>query len=76
MTLLEEIKVVLRANINDAPCGIYGEKRSLHKSVCRLFEGGGVVIDVCLSPGCFEVLGLSDELFDEVRKYYNEIRMR
>ena len=73
MTLLEEIKIVLRVNVSGAPYGIYGEHRSSRKGPERLFERAGVIVNIYRSTGCFEVLGLTDEQFDEIRKYYNEI---
>lgn len=73
MTLLEEIKAVLLANIADALFGICNEHRSIGDDTYRLFERGGVIVNICHTYEYFEVLGLSDDAFDEIEEYYDAI---
>lgn len=74
MTLLEEIKAVILANIADAPFGIYNDYRPTGDDTYRLFEHGGVIVNIHYAYEYFEVLGLSDDVFDEIKKYYDNIR--
>lgn len=74
MTLLEEIKAVLLANIADAPFGIYNDYQPIGDDAYRLFKRGGVIVNIHYAYEYFEVLGLSDDAFDEIKKYYDKIR--
>lgn len=74
MTLLEEIKAVLLANIADALFGIYNEHRPTSDDTHCLFERGGVIVNIYHTYEYFEVLGLSDDAFDEIEEYYDAIR--
>lgn len=74
MTLPEEIKAVLLANITDVPFGIYNEHRPTGDDTYRLFERGGAIVNIYYTYEYFEVLGLSDDAFDEIEEYYDAIR--
>lgn len=40
----------------------------------NIYSSDGLAIDICYYYSYFEVFGLSEEEFNELRNYYNEIK--
>lgn len=72
MTNLEKAKEIIKENINSANCGIYNTRNVVGDSMQTIYDEDGLMIDVCRFWGYFEVFGLSDEEFNELKRYYIE----
>ena len=73
MTNLEIAKQVVKAHIKDAECGIFSTRNFAGDDMCELYDAGGLVILICYKWAYYEVFGLSDDEFDDLKKYYHTI---
>ena len=72
--IVEEVKKVIEERIQDAPCGIFDCRNWVGDPIDNLFKQDGVSVDICWMELYFEVIGLSDEDFQEVKAFYMEKR--
>lgn len=73
MTKKEEyIKVckLIKYNIRDAKYGIFNTRNIIGDPMCTLFKGKYIQLDICYYYGYYEVFGLSDEEYDNIRYFY------
>lgn len=69
---LEIAKRIIKKHFNKAHSGICN-RRTLFK-VKTLYEKDGLEIDICYyNDGHFEVFGLSNIEFEELKKYYESL---
>ena len=76
MSDLQKIKDVIKKYISDAKCGIYDCEGDPRDYKIKVYDDGEIVILVCRTYEYVEVLGLTDEEFKVVEKYYNSLRRR
>ena len=70
---LDKAKSVIRENYDNARYGIFCTRNIVGDSMHRLYESGGLTIDICYDWGYFEVFGLSKAKFAELRSYYDSL---
>ena len=73
MTNLEQAKKVIRENFSQADCGIYNTHNVAGDLMGTIYEENGLRIDICVYYGYFEVFGLTDEEFEELKRFYNSL---
>lgn len=73
---LQKIKDVIKKYIPDGKCGIYDCEGDTRDYKNKVYDDGEVVILNCRAYEYIEVLGLTDEEFRVVEKYYNSLRRR
>lgn len=73
---LQKIKDVIKKYIPDGKCGIYDCEGDPRDYKNKVYDDGEVVILNCRIYEYLEVLGLTDEEFKAVEKYYNSLRRR
>lgn len=74
MRNLEKAKEIIKENISDARCGIFDSRNTAGDLMTNIYDEDGLSIDICYHYAYFEVFGLSVAEFDELQKYYIEIR--
>ena len=75
MNKLENVKKIIKENFNKGNCGIYNSRNIVGDPMYNIYDDGEVQIDICYYWSYFEVFGLSNEEFDELKKYYNELEL-
>lgn len=71
---LKAIKKIIKENIEDANCGMFNTKNLIGDQMFTLYEKDGVTIDICYRYSYFEILGLNEQEFREILKYYYALR--
>ena len=84
MNKLEKAKEIITEHIDDAKDGIFCTRNILGDTMSPLYHyryedlynyvNDFLHIDICYQHEYFEVFGLSDEEFNELKTYYEEIR--
>ena len=70
MTNLEKAKRIIKENHDEARCGIYNCRNLVGDSMATIYEDEELTIDICRTWSYFEVFGLTDKEFAELKKYY------
>lgn len=70
---LEMAKKVVGDHIGLAPHGIYDSRNIAGDHMCNLFCEDDLSVDVCREWEYFEVLGLTDAEFEELREHYGKL---
>ena len=71
---LEEIKKIMRENIEDADCGLYDTRNTVGDYMQNLYTGKYFQLDICFYYSYFEIFGTTSKEFDELEEYYEEIQ--
>lgn len=74
MSNLEKAKTIIKENWQNADCGIFDCRNWTGDTVEMLYEDDELRIDICRYHSYFEVFGLSTDEFEELEKYYHELR--
>lgn len=69
-TKVEKVKAVIAKNIEDALCGIFDCCNLVGDPMETLYKDDAVQVDICYGWGYFEVFGLTDKEFAEVKSFY------
>ena len=72
-TIRTDIKRVLLANVKDAPYGLLGFHRQTDNDTELLYECDDVSVAISRKREVFEVIGLNDDDFAELKQYYRMI---
>lgn len=73
MSRLETAKKIIREHIDTFRLGIFDTRNILGDFMRTIFNEDGLTIDVCDDWGYFEVFGLTDEEFLELKKFYESL---
>ena len=68
------VKNIILDNIDDARCGIYNMRNLVRDNMVTIYKEDGLQVDICYDWAYIEVFGLTEEEFDELKKWYCEIR--
>ena len=74
MNKLDTAKRVIKEYIKEAKHGIFDTRNIAGDSMTTIFDEDGLQIDICHHWKYFEVFGLDKEEFQELEKYYHELR--
>ena len=67
---VEKVKEVIKNNIEDASYGIFDCRNIVGDPMETIYDEDGVRIDICRNWEYFEVFGLTNEEFAEVKSFY------
>ncbi len=70
MDKLKKAKEIIAENIDDGRCGIFNTRNLIGDIMTNLYKEDGLTIDICYNYLYFEVFGLTDDGFEELKKYY------
>lgn len=70
---LEIAKRIIKKHFNEAHSGIFNCRNFFGDPVGTLYDKDGLKIDICHYYGYFEVFGLSNDEFNELEKYYENL---
>ena len=70
ISTIEKVKEVIKNNIEDALCGIYNYPTVYSRPVKTIYNEDDVSVKLCTVWGYFEVLGLTNKEFAEVKSFY------
>ena len=70
MTRLERAKDIIGRDFKLFPCGIFDCRNMCGDTMVTRYEDDEITIDVCPSWNYFEVFGLTDEEFHELKRFY------
>ena len=73
MNKLNIAKKIIKANMQDAKCGIFDSRNLVGDYMTPLYNQDGLRIDICYDYAYYEVFGLSDEDFCKLEKYYSTL---
>lgn len=76
MSNLEKAKTVIKEHIHEARCGIYDCRNIVGDSMTTIYNDGNLIIDICYYWEYFEVFGLTDDEFEKLENYYNDLCRR
>lgn len=74
MSNLEKAKEIIKANYEDADCGIFNSRNTIGDTMNTIYQGEGLTIDICYGYAYFEVFGLSSAEYAELEDYYYSLR--
>lgn len=70
---LQTAKDIIAENIKLGYCGIFCTRNIAGDSMDTIYLSDDLQIDICYYWSYFEVFGLTDEEFGELKKYYEEL---
>lgn len=73
MNNLEKAKEIVKAYYSAGDCGIFNSRNIGGDVMTTIYEGGGLTIDICYYWSYFEVFGLKDTEFKELKRYYDSL---
>lgn len=74
MDRLEKAKEIIKENFSLYDCGLFNTRNLVGDSMSTIYDEDGLTIDVCYRYSYFEVFGLTDEEFEELKKFYVYLR--
>lgn len=72
MNKLEKAKQIIEEYYDEARCGLYDCRNIVGDRMDTIYEDDELQIDICYYWSYFEVFGLSDDDFKELKKFYGE----
>lgn len=73
MTKLEIAKQIIKENYEYAECGIFNTRNIMGDPMVTAYHKDGLTIDICYGYSYFEVFGLTNDEFEALSDYYNEL---
>lgn len=74
MGRLEKAKEIIKENFSLYDCGLFNTRNLVGDPMSTIYDEDGLTIDVCYRYSYFEVFGLTDEEFEELKKFYVYLR--
>lgn len=73
MSNLDKAKEIIKTFYKIAKCGIFNTPNTAGDYMETIYEGEGLTIDICYYYSYFEVFGLTNVEFEELKKYYDSL---
>ncbi len=74
MNKLEKAKEIIKKNFSLYDCGLFNTRNLVGDPMSTIYDEDGLTIDVCYYYSYFEVFGLTDEEFVELKKFYANLQ--
>lgn len=74
MDRLEKAKEIIKENFSLYDYGLFNTRNLIGDPMSTIYDEDGLTIDVCYRYSYFEVFGLTDEEFEELKKFYVYLR--
>lgn len=68
---IETAKRIIKDHFKEAECGIFDSRNIAGDPMNTIYDDGNLQIDICYYWEYFEVFGLSNEEFKELKRFYN-----
>lgn len=65
---------MIKEYYNDGDCGLYNTKNILGDPMTTIFNGKYFTLDICFYYSYFEVFGTTIEEFNELTKFYDNLK--
>ena len=72
---LEKAKEIIKKNFRYGDCGLFKSRNVLGDPMHNIYNANGLEIDICYKHSYFEVFGLTDEEFKELKDYYVKLEV-
>ena len=74
MDRLEKAKEIIKENFSSYDCGLFNSRNLVGDLMGTIYDKDGLTIDVCDGYSYFEVFGLTDEEFMELKRFYTYLQ--
>lgn len=74
MNKLQKAKEIIKKYYNEADCGIFNVRNHVGDIMANIYDSDDLAIDICYQYSYFEVFGLDEEQFDELRSFYYSLQ--
>ena len=74
MTKLDRAKKIISDNYRDAGCGIFDCPNFVGDTMETIYDEDGLQVDICYHWAYFEVFGLTEKEFADLKKFYLKLR--
>ena len=74
MTKLDRAKKVVSEHYRDADCGIFNCPNFAGDTIETIYDEDGLQVDICYHWAYFEVFGLTEAQFSDLKKFYRKLR--
>ena len=74
MSRLEKAKEIIKENFSSFDCGLFNSRNLVGDDMATLYEEDGLQIDACYGWSYFEVFGLTDDEFGELKDFYKGLQ--
>ena len=74
MSRLEKAKEIIKENFKYYDCGLFNTRNLVGDNKATLYEEDGLQIDACYNWSYFEVFGLTDDEFKELKIFYADLQ--
>ena len=71
---LEKAKKIVKAYYKFADCGIFNSRNVVGDRMRTIYKRDDLTIDICYEYLYYEVFGLSNVEFEELKRYYNSLK--
>lgn len=73
MASLDIAKDVIKDYYREAECGLFSTRNVIGDPMDTIYDDGKLTIDICYRYEYFEVFGLSQDEFNELKKFYRDL---
>ena len=73
MTKLDIAKKIIKDHYKEGDCGLFNTRNIVGDWMTTIYEDNDFTIDICYGWAYFEVFGLSNEDFEELLTFYNDL---
>lgn len=74
MNKLAIAKKIIKDNFEEGRFGLFNTRNLVGDPMTIIFDREGLRIEICYYYEYFEVFGLSKEEFEELKKYYKQLK--
>ena len=74
MDRLEKAKEIIKENFSSYDCGLFNSRNLVGDLMGTIYDEDGLTIDVCDGYSYFEVFGLTNEEFMELKRFYTYLQ--
>lgn len=75
MSNLEQAKEIVKAYYKNANCGIFNSRNIIGDMMETIYQSKDLTIDICFHWAYFEVFGLNETEFKELKRYYDSLKL-
>lgn len=71
---LAKAREIIKENFSSYDCGLFNSRNLVGDPMGTIYDEDGLTIDVCDYYSYFEVFGLTDEEFEELKSFYKGLQ--
>lgn len=70
---LKKVKSLIKKYYVDGDGNLFNSRNAFEDLMCNIFRGEFFTLDICFDYHCFEVFGTTEEEFQELKNFYNNL---